>query len=299
MTDNPQAKDNYEAAGSPYARVNYEASKNPHAGDSYDTTDATAALAEDPRTAADTVAGAPGRASGGPPAVTAADFGPLSPEGAEEIGTVLQMIKTLDCTLVSKGQNANGEFILEEVCKERNDRSPFLDLWLTDILVNQRTRTHWINNGDSRYDAALQRAERASEKLRLKTAKAIDAMDAASAQPYSDQKKKKPILSQKTMNVCRELAETLRSRARSDVTHFVQLLDALASGLAQPLDELDLLQAERELHELIRQHEGSRRYIYGTAVDEAAAAKAAGRGADAFLWKAIAEGTAPGHREPY
>jgi hypothetical protein len=62
-------------------------------------------------------------------------------------------------------------------------------------------------------------------------------------------------------------------------------------------DEADLVLATEQLHELCRKHEGKRRYYYGVSEREYQAANATGRSGDAFFWKTVRDGFAPGHRE--
>lgn len=282
MTKNPHGPDRSAEAGGP--------------PDSGGTATATAAPAADPTTAADTVTGAPGTVS--VPGTTVADFGPLSPQAADELGTVLQAMNDSGCPMVVVGRASDGSPILEPKCPPppptgpKKESNTFLELWVTDILLAENIMPHW-KQSNSRYEAALERASRKSEKIRVLAEKAVDLLDAASANPYYVPDEK-TVLSKSVKADCKIIADRLRGALVGQPEALADLFDSIATGRPLNQNEVDLGLAGAQLYGL---RPGTRSWLHKKSQDELKAAKQAHNGGDAFFWRTMARGTAPGRRE--
>lgn len=211
MTKNPDSSEDYAGIGDPPVS----------------TGPASAALASDPGVAADTVTGAPGRVD--VPGTKASDYGQLSSEAADELGTILQAMEESDCWTEVQYE-ADGTPILIPHCKKPDEEpSPFLQLWLTGTLVADNIAPHW-KSSVSRYEAALNRASIRSEKIRVLADKAVDLLDAASSTPYYSTGEKQ-VLSAGAKAQCQAIADRVRAALSGPEKPLADLFEAVGEAL--------------------------------------------------------------------
>ncbi|MGX1161048.1 hypothetical protein RKD54_001957 [Pseudarthrobacter sp. SLBN-100] len=253
---------------------------------------ATAAPAADPATAAGTVTGAPGHVA--VPGVRAVDFGTLSPAAADELGIVLQAVSDEGCQMVLVGREPDGTPILQPVCVHPvNEPNPMLQLWMTEILLAEGTPVRWRVSTTSRNEAALERASRKSEKIRVLAQKAVDLLDAASGSPYYATDKK-PVLSKSAKAQCKLIGDRLYAVIHGQHQPLGDLFYSIASRQPDNQNAIDLGLAAEQLYAL---PPGTRSWLHKKSQDEMRAATKAGIKGDAFFWRTVARGTAPGHRD--